>query len=73
MGILVNNNKQKGSTLVRVSITEIKDHNQCQLGEEKVYFILYFVVYPPEMSGQKLEAGTDAEDMEEHCLLAFSA
>lgn len=47
--------------------------DQCQLGEEKVYFTLYIVVYPSEMSGQKLEAGTAAEAMEEHCLLAFSA
>ena len=71
--MLVDDNEQKESILVRVSVTMIKGHGQCQLGVEKVYFILYIVVCPSEMSGQKLEAGTDAEGTEKHGLLAFSA
>lgn len=42
--------------LVKVLITEIKYHDQQQLGEEKVYFILYLVVHYPGKSGQELKA-----------------
>lgn len=39
--------------VVRVFIVVIKHHDLKQLGEEKVYFFLLFVLYYPRMSGQK--------------------
>lgn len=50
----------------------IKHQDQCQLGEERVYFIFYIVVHPSEMSGQKLEAGTAAEAKAENAVYRLS-
>lgn len=48
-------------------------HNYKQLGEERAYFISWFVVHHAGKSGQEQkgsdqEAGSDAEAMEEYCL-----
>jgi hypothetical protein len=64
--------------LLRVSVAVMEHHDPKQLGKEGVLFLLYshITVYYPRKSGQELkqvknlEAGADAEAMEECCLLA---
>lgn len=64
------------SVLARVS-TVIKYHNPKQLGR-KEFILFYTLVHYREKSGQELsqdrnlEIGTEAETMEECCLLAHS-
>lgn len=41
----------------------IKCHDQNQRGEERVYLVLWVVVYHPGKSGQELEAETEEEAM----------
>lgn len=49
----------------------MKHHNQKQFGEEMVYFSHTFEPEPGDLS-QNLEAGVDAEGMDERCSLACS-
>ena len=64
-----------GSALFRVNMDVLKHHDQNQVAQERVYLI---IVHQLKKSGQefkqgkKLEAGGDAEAMEEYCLLVCS-
>ena len=64
------------TVLVKVSIVGIKHHGQKKFGEEKVYFDLQLETIIKEVragtQGGNPEAGTEAEDREEHCSLACS-
>ena len=51
--------------LVRISVAVIKHHDQNQVGEERVYFLIQLVTYHPGISGQEFKAGTETEAMEE--------
>jgi hypothetical protein len=51
----------------------IKHYDQKQLGEERVYFILSLQSTVEGSQGRNLEAGTEAEAMEECCFLACSS
>lgn len=64
-------------TLVRVSIAMIKHHDQKQLAEKRVYFILQLSGHSPSLRtvrvgtyDTKLKGGTGTEVIEECCLLA---
>ena len=46
------------SLSLRVSVTVVKHHDQNQVGDERVYFILQLVVHHPGKSGQELKADT---------------
>jgi hypothetical protein len=57
----------------------IKQHSQKQFGEERVYFSLQFSDHSPlekevkaNTQGRTMEAGIEAEAMEECCLLTQS-
>jgi hypothetical protein len=52
----------RGTVSVRVSVI---NHDQNQLGEERVYLVLQLAVHHPERSEQKV--GADTETMEECC------
>ena len=60
-----------GMVLGRVTIAAMKHHDQKQLGEERVYFILQFIGKGSHSSNSRQPA-TETEAMEEHCLLACS-
>lgn len=63
--------------LIRVSIAAMKHHDQKQVGEERAYSVyvstLYSKIRIETQTGQKPEAGGDAEAMEGCCLLACSS
>jgi hypothetical protein len=57
----------------------MKHHEQKLLREEKVYFALYLSAHSPSLTEvragtqhRNIEAGTEAETMEERCLLVCS-
>lgn len=51
-----------------------KDHSEKQLKKERVYLVYIFcVIVHRGKPGQELSAHTEAEAMEEHCLLACSS
>jgi hypothetical protein len=50
----------------------LKIHDQNQLGEGRVSFILQVIVHHPGKLGQELEIRTVAESSEELCLMACS-
>ena len=44
--------------LVGISIAVTKHHDKKQLGEERIFFILWFIFHHPGKSGQELKIET---------------
>ena len=66
------------SALSKLTIAVMKHHNQKQVGEERAYLAYtstsQFITKEVRKGtqGRSLNSGTDAETMEEHCLLVYS-
>lgn len=56
--------------LVRVSTAVIKQHDLKATWGRKIYFLLQLIVHYPGKSGQEVKAGTEADAVEECCLVA---